>query len=289
MKHVLYVVFFTMITLLNACLSKSKPEEVKEEVKKETSRYGYDKLDYYDEPVYGNVESMTVTKYTFYDSFGEKTKKKEWQYTYCYQTKENCVEIIAKRCYGFNSSDEKKYEKEYDLTGNMVAKTCYFSDGTIYWKDIYKYDSKGNNIERNCYNSKGERERTYIYKYNSARKIIEEEMYLSRDMYFSNKLFEKRTYKYNSSGRRVNVVEYCRENLFNPYSEMKINNQYKYRYDSAGKIVEEIDESSAGTLYYKCIYKNNYDSKGNVVEQVKYYADISDPVEVIEYEIVYRE
>ena len=96
-------------------------------------------------PLYGNVESVTITGYSLKDSFGVLSRSK----------------IKEKICYNFNES------------GDVTEEAMYNSDGSLSWKAIYKYDTKGNKTEKAKYDSDGSLSRKFIYKYDSRGNITE--------------------------------------------------------------------------------------------------------------------
>jgi YD repeat-containing protein len=74
-------------------------------------------------PLYGNVESVTITSYSLKDSSGVLSRSK----------------IEEKYCYNFNQS------------GDVTELADYKSDGSLWYKYIYKYDSQGNITEMTDY------------------------------------------------------------------------------------------------------------------------------------------
>ena len=80
-----------------------------------------------DSPLYGNVESVTITNYVLAEKFGEIVKDM----------------IDYKEVYKFNQK------------GDVIEKADYKSDGSLSGKWLYKYDSQGKLIERAICNSYG--------------------------------------------------------------------------------------------------------------------------------------
>ena len=88
-------------------------------------------------PLYGNIESVTITEYSLKDHFGVLSRSK----------------MEKKVCYNFNESGDVTEEAEYDSV-------------ELRWKYTYKYDSEGNMTEFAYYHSSNDYlSRKTIYKY----------------------------------------------------------------------------------------------------------------------------
>ena len=94
-------------------------------------------------PLYGNVESVTVTRYFLKDSSGVLSRSESF-----------------KLCYNFNES------------GDVTERVQYNSDGSLRNKKICKYDTKGNKTEEARYASDGLKHKL-TYKYDSQGNITE--------------------------------------------------------------------------------------------------------------------
>ena len=89
-----------------------------------------------DFPLYGNVESVTITCYAVQEKFGEvirgDVQDKE---KYCFNNAGNKIEYAK---YNSDGPLDCKYIYKYDSSGNMVEWAEYNSDGSLYCKEIYK-------------------------------------------------------------------------------------------------------------------------------------------------------
>jgi hypothetical protein len=103
------------------------------------------------EPLYGNVESVTVTSYFLKDSSGVLSRSESF-----------------KLCYNFNES------------GDVTERVQYTSDGSLYWREIYKYDTKGNKTEAAEYKSDGSLSVKYTYKYDAQGNVTEKTEYVGK-------------------------------------------------------------------------------------------------------------
>ena len=103
-----------------------------------------------DGPLYGNVESVTVTKYSLKDSFGVISRSKINSKS-CYKFKES-GDVTEEASYKSDGSLSHKFIYKYDKKGNLTEWATYNSDGSLRTKCIYeKYDSKGNRTEETQY------------------------------------------------------------------------------------------------------------------------------------------
>ena len=127
------------------------------------------------DPLYGNVESVTITEYSLKDSLGVLSRSK----------------IEEKVCYNFNES------------GDVTEKTEYKSDGSLRWKNTYKYDTKGNNTEDAWYTSAGSLSGKYTFKYDTKGNNTEKAVYTS-----DGSLREKYIYKYDTKGNKTETALY---------------------------------------------------------------------------------
>ena len=129
------ILFTALVALLVATSCAGSTEQVAGQKPKAPERQGW----YNEIPLYGDVESVTITEYRVSEKFGEIVKDK----------------ITDKKFYRFNQK------------GDVVEKADYNSDGSLDWKSLYKYDSQGNLIEEATYNSDGSLNQKELYKYDS--------------------------------------------------------------------------------------------------------------------------
>ena len=95
----------------SSCGSSQSGEPTRPEL---PARYGW-----YGDPLYGDVESVTISNYQLEVEFGEVVR-----------------------------GDIKSYSKyNFNEAGDVVERAEYNSDGSLCRKEIYKYDYSGNEIE----------------------------------------------------------------------------------------------------------------------------------------------
>lgn len=246
------------------------------EVKKDApERYGWSGHD-----LYGNVKSVTVTKFYLTSEFGEEIIGDEmlkdvycfdpshgnvishksrstvsyWDYTYTYDEKGNCIEQTT----DVNGERRTKYNYVYDSMSNLIEYSVVDAQGVYRNKVIYTYDSAGNRIQENGVISwyKVADEKT-INTFDSDGHCIETNEY---DSY--GNLTEKTTYAYDSNG---NCIE---ENETRYWSDGSVGKEKITRvYDSDGNCIEE-NTYFAGEMYKKETYA--YDTDGKLVKKGLY-------------------
>ena len=193
MKHIFLLFSISIAALFSSCnlLDSEAPK-----------RQGWDE----DTPLYGNVESVTVTEYDREDRFGEVVRGGIHGCQKYYFNTEG--DVVEEAHYNSDGSLREKYTYQYDSRGNKIEQACYKSDGSLSSKCTYKYDSSGNKIEQAYYNSDGSLWHKYTYKYDSRGNMIEEATYDS-----DGSLRYKHSYKYDSSGNKIEKAEYRGEAL----------------------------------------------------------------------------
>ena len=154
-----------------------------------------------DSPLYGDVESVVMTKYKLEEKSGEVVRGCILDYDKYYFN--DTGDVIEYASYRLDGSFGYKHIYKYDSSGNMVEEALYNSDGSLFEKGIYKYDSSGNKIEGAGYNSDGSLDEKEIYKYDSSGNMIEEALY-----YSSGSLSYKHIYKYDSRGNVIEETSY---------------------------------------------------------------------------------
>ena len=246
--------------------------------------------------LYGDVDSVTIIRYSLTDKFGEVVKdgeEKKFVYKfnlrgdvvecnmyidglffskefYKYDSQSNLIEVA--RYDGDGSLDYKRLYK-YDSQGNMIEVDKYYGDGSLDYKRLYKYDSQGNMIEVAKYYDGGSLDYKILYKYDSQDNMIEKACYKG-----SGSLNYKILYKYDSQDNKIETIEYGGEDSL----VWKI----LPKYDLQGNMIEVAIYHSSGTLDLKKLYK--YDSQGNMIEKIRYEGEIMKPVSKTEQVIVYR-
>ena len=252
----------------NIALEKKRPEAPK--------RKGWHE----DIPLYGNINSIEITKSKLKDSFGKVVKDGvenrkiykfnqrgdvvegtsfnsdgtiEWKGMYRYDSQGNQIEARAQYYDGGILVVSNSIYK-YDSQGHKIEESWY-NDSSLKWKKIYKYNSRGNRIEEASYNSDGSLERKDVYKYDSIGHQIEWARY-----YGGGLLASKSIYKYNLRGNMIEVASYKSD------GSLYCREIYKHKYDSRGNITE--NTTHCGSLCFKHLY--SYDASGNRIEESSY-------------------
>ena len=199
-------------------------------------------------PLYGDVESVTITRYRLSDKFGEVVK---------------CIDTdYSKEVYKFNSNGDVEEHSRYNAISRALEE-----------KSLCKYDSQGNRIEEAGYNNYGSLSWKHLYKYDSQGNKIEEARYNS-----DGSLSWKHLYKYDSQGNMIELADYD--------SDGSLSSKYLSKYDSQGNRIEWARYEGDGSLIGKHLSK--YDSQGNRIEEVEYEGEIMKPISMEERTIVYR-
>ena len=138
-------------------------------------------------PLYGDVESVTITSYKLTEKLGKIVKddiiNKKWFYRFNQKG-----DVIEAAQYNSDGSLDCKYtyKYKYDLQGNRIEAAQYNSDGSLNWKCTYKYDSQGNKVEEIEYTSDGS---------------------------LFGKSFHKSLCKYDSHGNLIECINYVGESM----------------------------------------------------------------------------
>ena len=220
--------------------------------------------------LYGDVDSVTIIRYSLTDKFGEVVKDGEKnKFVYKFNLRGDVVEC---NMYIDGLFFSKEFYK-YDSQGNLIEVARYDGDGSLDYKRIYKYDSQGNMIEVAKYYDDGSLDYKILYKYDSQDNMIEKACYKG-----NGSLNYKILYKYDSQDNKIETIEYRGEDSL----VWKI----LPKYDLQGNMIEVASYHSSGTLDFKILYK--YDSQGNMIEKIRYNGEIMKPVSKTEQVIVYR-
>jgi len=162
----------------------------------------------------------------------------------------------------------------------LIEKVSYESDGkTIDSKEIYSYENE-NMIERKLYSVNSNGELYFVggdtYKYDKeGRKIEENQGKIIKYVYkYGNyKLLERTSYFYGNK----------------PDTSIHI-----YKYDEAGKLIQDFNTSPAGKIFFKSIFKydefdrliseDGYNPNGKMISQYKLkYDEYGNIIEKIEF------
>lgn len=251
------------------------------EVKKDApERYGWSGHD-----LYGNVKSVTITKFYLTSEFGEEIIGDEMlkdvycfdpshgnvisqnrvdksgstvsyrDYTYSYDEKGNCIEQTSDD----NGERRTKYNYVYDSEGNLSEENHINAQGVYSYKVIYTYDSAGNLIQENVVISwYGVADEKTINTFDSDGHLTETNEY---DSY--GNLTEKTTYAYDSNG---NCIEEEEAIYWGDGSESL--EKITYVYDSDGNCIEVNTYFANGEMYKKETYA--YDTDGKLVKKGLY-------------------
>ena len=160
------ILFTALVALLVATSCASSTEQTGNQKPKAPKREGWN-----DGPLYGDVESVTITEYDLAEKFGEIVKDKmKNKATYKFNLNGDVVEIAY-----YNSDGSLRWKElyKYDAQGKKIEEAEYYPDGSLSRKETYKYDSQGNKIEWTWYNFDGSLSSKTIYKYDSQGNEIE--------------------------------------------------------------------------------------------------------------------
>ena len=138
MKRLFLLISITIAALFSSYDLKAEAPE----------RQGWEK----DFPLYGDVESVVMTKYKLEEKSGEFVRGGILDYDKYYFN--DAGDVIEYASYRLDGSFGYKHIYKYDSSGNMVEEALYNSDGSLSYKHIYKYDSRGNVIEETSYQGK---------------------------------------------------------------------------------------------------------------------------------------
>ena len=179
------------------------------------------------DPLYGNVESITITRYELADKFGEIVKGNVADRdVYRFNSKGDATEYCT---YG-NSGWVMKNLYTYNSQGKMIEKN-FISNGSLLMKYLYKYDAQGNMTEEAWYKGDGSLDSKWKYKYDAQGNMTEEAEYNSNGLMSS-----KTIYKYDSQGNMIEQAEY--------QSDGSLNYKHLYKYDSQGNWIEKTEYKS---------------------------------------------
>ena len=154
MKRLFFVIALVAVGCLSmsACATDSKKESSSESMSdcaiakpKAPERQGWRE----DIPLYGDVESVAVTKYKLEEKYGEVVRGDiEDCEKYFFN---QAGDVIERDKYDTDGSLREKHIYKYDASGNMIEVAVYNYDGSLSDKCILKYDSSGNVIENTAY------------------------------------------------------------------------------------------------------------------------------------------
>ncbi len=136
MKRAILVAALATLLVATSCAgsgSDSKPAK-----KEAPERKGWS-----EGSLYGDVESVTITRYKLSDKLGEVVKDINAKKVYKFNSNGDVEELSLFDA--FSGALDCKYK--YDSQCNKIEEAHYRSDGSLSWKNIYKYDSQGNEIE----------------------------------------------------------------------------------------------------------------------------------------------
>jgi hypothetical protein len=223
----------------------------------------------------GNLSSVELKEYTAIDYFGELKKQ---------STKLDAVLIFNSKNHLIKAEglvDGKKgiLNIQYNIDSFLVEirTNGFFGEEKYNYRAVWRYDNRGNIIEYTLYKNDTIQAKEFA-KYNEKNKPIEHKVYDA-----TGKLFYQINNLYDKNG---NEIEYTWKSdyyskkekyTYNPYNLLiekqefdendKIEKIYRYKYDVAGKLIEE-NYSYKGVPKSKIII--TYNSKGEKTESVKY-------------------
>ena len=272
-------------------------------------RHGWDN----ETPLYGDVDSLTITTYDLIVEDGEAVRlKKKVSNTYHFNNRGDVTIVFT------NDSLCSDYY-EYNLRGDVESHSFIvypFGDNDFYVIKVYnyKYNSKGQLIEEYSaatwnydadsqthyqYNDKGQLIEEYCswhihdswgddtlsYKYNSIGQLTEKYNISteSDDLYST----EKTDIYYDAKGNKIKecttIDDYEYDHIKESTSKIS-SRKYKseYIYDTRGNKIKECKYNPDGSLEKKTTYE--YDEKGRVIVVAQYDGNHFEEREVYEYD-----
>ena len=187
MKHLYLLSVIAFVTICSSCGSSQSNSSSRLEA---PERQGWNKQ----RPLFGDVESVTITYYWLNDKFGEIVRDSIYRLQKYYFNEEG--DVIKSNDFNFMN----KYT--YDSARNITEEARYRPDGSLAWKEINKYDSAGNKTEEAQYGSGGWSVwlQMLIYESNSKENRFEWNS--------DGSLSWKSIYKYDSRGNMIEETDY---------------------------------------------------------------------------------
>lgn len=206
----------------------------------------------------------------------------------------DCDVYIYNYKFGAVDEDSKNlcYQYNYDVDGNIVE-YYILSDEKVAQRIVYSF-TNGKIVESIEYSNKNKIIEKTTYKYDDNGKLIESIAFSSEGSIKNKNKFIYDTNGYlinertlNSEGKTVSLIKYYNDSKGIPQSKIneKSNEQFSYKYDSNGKLIEEICcnvriEEDDYTNFPIIIIRNDttyfsrhiyvYDSKGNKTEESEF-------------------
>lgn len=186
---------------------------------------------------------------------------------------------------GEEQISESLYEYEFDLHGYMTRLEAYDDAGELWVYDIYQYNAQGKLTRQDRFDADGELQNSYITEYNEYGHVTKREdidynnsincyCKLYSYTYDDNGLMLSKAYL-NDDGTAYKTETWERDVYGNPiaYSIFDKNGnitdktRYTYEYDTAGRIVSQVNRDILGSIVGYYMYE--YDENGNVAEEVQ--------------------
>ena len=243
----------------------------------------------------GNVTSFitpTYSKKIKYDKNGRKICLSQHgkyigiddthRIKYLYNNEGRIVEKVSYD--GYNRKIKSDFYK-YDSNGNIIDEGVKgYKDSTYNTlKTRYKYDTQNRLIEQWTY-WRGDLVTHLEFEYDGNKRTALHHWDEIAD------IFTTILYKYDNAGRKIKELSYLD---YDKKQTANLIREQTYKYDTQGNAIEVIDRrrmkpASLPPRWVVRIYKYKYDANGNRIELSVYWKDMT-PIEVTEYTIEYRE
>lgn len=205
------------------------------------------------------------------------------------------------------SSDELEPEVAVEkVCAYKIIETVYDSEGGLERKFEIEYDSTGNKLKETFYHTNGNKAQYIIYEYNILDKLIRDTMYTSD----GSEVMAANTHTYNEQGDEIlNISKRIDELTVEKYEYVyddsdaivnvtmhkddEFSYELRYTYDQKGNVLEQgyYDENGE----YNSGYEYTYDEKGNMIKEkhnsessnfevIRTYDDIGNLIEKKTYE-----
>lgn len=222
----------------------------------------------------GELSSVELKEYIAIDYFGElKKQRTELDAVFLYNSNSH-----ISKADGELNGKKGTLNIQYNIDSFLVEirTNGFIGEEKYNYRAVWRYDNRGNIIEHTLYKNDTIQDKEFA-KYNEKNKPIEHKVYDE-----TGKLYYQTNNLYDKNG---NKIEYTRKSdtypkkekyTYNSYNILiekqefendKIERIYRYKYDVAGKLIEE-------NYSYKGVHKSkkilSYNSKGEKTESVTY-------------------
>lgn len=239
--------FTALIIIISACSDISNP------VLPEEQRNSLKSITKWQVDVTTN-QKKSVVMYQEFDKNGRIVFNEEYndqgsiqfKSTFTYIGLDKSQEITIEYDEAGNQKQTSINEYRLDFKGRVVKKISLNTDGEACKEIVYTYDELGNIVKRAETDVKTQNTviYDYSYSYGSAGNLIERVIKSSNGNSFS-----RDSMVYNTGNSGLDIINYDNNGVTNIKS---------YKYNSAGRIITELESTSTGILIRKYIYEYSF-------------------------------